>query len=115
VARISQQAKDGLIVLVTIGVGLATGFFVDAWTKHENFALSLGSLIVLGLAQLFIAFIPSKDMDDLEKYRRDLEEYHKADVASLKLKNAMAAQAQKLAEEGKLPEALEWHNASAKL
>jgi hypothetical protein len=103
--RISQQTKDGLIVAVTVGVGIATGFFVDEWSKHENFAASLSSLIVLGLLQLLLAFATSKDMADLEEYR-------KGDMADLKIKNTMAEKAQKLAEEGKLSEALAWRNAS---
>jgi hypothetical protein len=108
VPHISQQTKDGLIVAVTIGVGIATGFFVDSWTKHEGFALSLIALALLGLTQLALAFVPSKDMADLEEYRKD-------EMAQLKLKNAYAAQALKLAEEGDLSESLKWQNASAGL
>jgi hypothetical protein len=103
--RFSQQTKDGLIVLITLGVGIATGFFVDEWTKHESFAIALISLVLLGSAQLALAFTTSKDMADLEEYRR-------GDMAELKLKNAMAEKAQKFAEEGNLSEALEWRDAS---
>jgi hypothetical protein len=105
VARISQQTKDGLIVVVTVGVGVATGFFVDAWSKHENFLVPLVSLIILGLVQLLLAFVPSTDMADLEEYRKD-------DMAQLKLKNAYTAQALKSAEEGDLPTSLDWQDAS---
>ncbi len=105
---ISQQTKDGLIVAVTVGVGLATGFFVDAWSKHENFILPLAALVVLGVAQLFLAFAKSTDMADLEEYR-------KGDMANLKIRNAMAEKVRMLVEEGKLTEALDWHNAARKI
>jgi hypothetical protein len=108
VARISQQTKDGLIVVLTIGVGVATGLFVDAWTKRESFSLSLAALIVLGLAQLIVALVPSQDMADLEEYRKD-------EMAQLKLKNAYAAQALKSAEQGDLSESVKWQKASASL
>jgi hypothetical protein len=105
---ISQQTKDVLVVASTIGIGIGTGFFVDAWSKRESFAASLSALVVLGLSQLLLIFVPSKDMLDLEEYR-------KGDMADLKIKNTMAEKAQKLAEEGKLSEALEWRHASRKL
>ena len=105
-ARISQQTKDGLIVITTIGIGIATGFFVDEWTKNENYAVSLILVIALGVVQLGLVFVSSQEMADLEEYRNEK-------MNELRWKNAIAQKALKLVEEGKLDEAVEWHRVGA--
>jgi hypothetical protein len=122
-ARISQQWKDGLTVVLTIGVGAATGFFVDERTKRESYAISLVSLIVLALAQLFLTFfVPSKEATDLEAARRDLAAcgkalrvYRSGGEIELETSNSIADQTLKLVQQGKLTEALKWRRAASEL
>ena len=122
-ARISQQWKDGLAVVITIGVGAATGFFVNERTKRESYAISLVSLIVLALAQLFLTFfVPSKEVTDLEAARRDLDAcgkalqvYRRGGEIELEMSNTVAERTLKLLKEGNLSEAIKWRRASSEL
>jgi hypothetical protein len=108
VARISQQTKDFLSVGTTIGVGIASGFYIDARSKHETTLFSLVWLIVFSLGQLSLSLMSSQDMDDLAEFR-------KAEVSRLRVLNTMSEQAQKAAEEGNLSKVLEWNEARAKI
>jgi hypothetical protein len=121
--RLSQQWKDGLTVVITIGVGAATGFFVDERTKRETYAVSLVSLIVLALAQLFLTFfVPSKEATDLETASRaldacgkELEVYRRGERIVLETRDVIAEQTLMLVKQGRLAEALKWHRASSEL
>ena len=90
-ARISQQTKDVLTVVVTIGVGVATGFYIDARSKGEAVLWSLLCLIAFSLAQLSLALVPSKDMLDLEKFRD--EQLTRLDLLNEATKQAHAGSA----------------------
>ncbi|HEY4010919.1 MAG TPA: hypothetical protein VGM11_12265 [Acidobacteriaceae bacterium] len=107
-ARISQQTKDVLSVLATIGVGIASGFYVDARGKHEPTRASLIWLVVCALVQLALALVPSQDMEDLAEFRKE-------EVGRLKVLNTMSEQAQKAAEAGDLSKVVAWDEARAKI
>lgn len=106
--RFTQQTKDVLSVALTLTVGLATGFFVDARSKHESYALAFSLLVLGAAAQVVSALLPSQDMEDLATYREHATSHYR-------LLNRMAEQAQKEAGAGNLSKALEWDRERAKI
>lgn len=107
-ARLPQQTKDTFNLIAAAVIGVASGFWVDAAGKHEPYALWVALIAVCLAVQIALLSVKSQDMIDLEKYRKELEEYHNGVVLDLQIRNAKAAQELKAIEEGRLEDARTW-------